>query len=432
MKNSEFSIRLKNKSAILEKLISKKEIINKDDNSLIFYDIGFIESRINELKKLFPANTKHAIAVKAIPLVKILKILKKMEVCVETASLPEIHLALKAGFKAGQIFFDSPAKTIEELKFSLKKGININADSFDELGRINKLIQNKKIKSTIGIRINPQIGEGKISETSVAAKYSKFGIPLNEYRTEIIKYFAENQWLKGIHYHTGSQGMSIEMLTGSAKRIYHLLVDINKAREKAGGNKISFVDIGGGLSANYDPKEKIVLMNDYVNSLRKNVPGLFSSNIKLATEFGRYIYANSGWAVSKVEYVKKSKNTNTAIIHLGADMFLRESYMPGKWHHEIAALSAEGKIKINRNKLKYNLAGPLCFSGDFIRKGIVLPVIKPGDYILIHDTGAYTLSMWSRYNSRQIPKVIGIKSPGGKFAILKERESIENIIDFWS
>src|SRR3972149_2952062 len=206
MKNSEFSIRLKNKSAILEKLISKKEIINKDDNSLIFYDIGFIESRINELKKLFPANTKHAIAVKAIPLVKILKILKKMEVCVETASLPEIHLALKAGFKAGQIFFDSPAKTIEELKFSLKKGININADSFDELGRINKLIQNKKIKSTIGIRINLQIGEGKISETSVAAKYSKFGIPLNEYRTEIIKYFAENQWLKGIHYHTGSQG----------------------------------------------------------------------------------------------------------------------------------------------------------------------------------------------------------------------------------
>lgn len=431
MKNSEFSIRLKNKSAILEKLISKKGIINKDDNSLIFYDMGFIESKINELKSLFPANTKHAIAIKANPLMRNLKNINRMGMCAEAASLPEIHLALKAGFKVDRIFFDSPAKTLEEIKFALKKEININADSFDELGRINKLIQNKKIKSKIGMRINPQVGEGKISETSVAGKYSKFGIPLNEFRTEIIKYFAENQWLKGIHYHIGSQGMSIEVLTKSAKRIYHLTTDINKAREKAGGNKISFIDIGGGLSANYDPKEKIVSMKDYVNSLRKNVQGLFSSNIKLVTEFGRYIYANSGWAVSKVEYVKKSKKTNTAIIHLGADMFLRESYMHGKWHHEISVLNPEGKIKKNKKSMKYNIAGPLCFSGDFISKGVELPEIEPGDYIVIYDTGAYTLSMWSRYNSRQIPKVIGVKD-FNKFVILKDRESVEKVVDFWS
>lgn len=432
MKNSEFSIRLKNKSIILEKLISEKGVIDRNDNSIIFYDLDYIESRINELKSLFPANASHAIAIKAIPLLKVLKYIKKLDISVEAASLPEIHLALKVGFKAGGIFFDSPAKTIEELKFALKKEININADSFDELGRINKLIQNKKIKSKIGMRINPQIGEGKISETSVAGKYSKFGIPLNEYRTEIIKYFAENLWLKGIHYHTGSQGMSIEVLTKSAAKIYRLATDINKVREKSGGNKISFIDIGGGLSANYDPKEKIVSMKDYVNSLRKNVQGLFSSNIELVTEFGRYIYANSGWAVCKVEYIKKSKKTNTAIIHLGADMFLRESYMHGKWHHEISVLNPEGKIKKNKKSMKYNIAGPLCFSGDFIAKGILLPIIEPGDYIVIHDTGAYTLSMWSRYNSRQIPKVIGIKSTDSKFLILKERESVEKVVDFWS
>ena len=57
--------------------------------------------------------------------------------------------------------------------------------------------------------------------------------------------------------------------------------------------------------------------------------------------------------------------------------------------------------------------------------------VKEGDYVLIHDTGAYTLSMWSRYNSRQVPKVVGYYDEGEKFEILKERESLDDVLNFW-
>ena len=58
--------------------------------------------------------------------------------------------------------------------------------------------------------------------------------------------------------------------------------------------------------------------------------------------------------------------------------------------------------------------------------------LQEGDYILIHDAGAYTLSMWSRYNSRQMPKVIGYRSETDKFEVLKERENLEALQEFWS
>lgn len=84
------------------------------------------------------------------------------------------------------------------------------------------------------------------------------------------------------------------------------------------------------------------------------------------------------------------------------------------------------------DKNKYWVAGPLCFSGDVVARDVELPVVEAGDYIIIHDTGAYTLSMWSRYNSRQIPKVIGYHNDTNQFEILKKRETYNDLIRFWS
>ena len=115
--------------------------------------------------------------------------------------------------------------------------------------------------------------------------------------------------------------------------------------------------------------------------------------------------------------------------HLGADFMLRECYNPQDWHHEIGVMDANGKLKSPDKKEKYFIAGPLCFAGDIIGHDLELPEVKEGDYLIIHDVGGYTLSMWSRYNSRQVPKVIGYE--GKKIEILKKRERIPEVVDFW-
>jgi diaminopimelate decarboxylase len=422
-------------SMVFSRALQDPNLVGKYDTALMFYDLSYLDKRISELISLFPKTTLHAIAIKANPLFKILQRLEKLGVGLEAASLAELYLAEKSGVSSERIVFDSPVKTIDEIEYALNLGSHINVDSLHELDRIAELIKDKKFKrrGTIGIRINPQVGTGKIYSTSVAGKYSKFGVSIKENRQELIDKFIKYDWLTGVHLHIGSEGCSIGMLLKGIETVLNFTNETNKIlEEKFAGRKIDIFDLGGGLPVSYHQGIEPVSMCKYVLELRDRFKELFTEKFKLITEFGRYIQANTGWVASKVEYVKRESNVNTAMIHVGADLFLRKCYRPEDWHHEIFVVDHKGKIKKGVDKHKYVVAGPLCFAGDMIAKGVQLPVVEEGDYIIIQDAGAYTLSMWSRYNSRQIPKIIGYIDDGNKFEIIKDRETLEKVIDFWS
>jgi len=409
----------------------RQKLVDQADTSLIFYDLDHITARIHEIISVFPDSALHTAAAKANPLINMLKHVKRLEVGVEVASLPELYLAEKTGFRSEKIVFDSPAKTIDELKYALSLGVHINIDSLQELDRLAGLKEKIKSTSAIGLRINPQVGVGKIAVTSVAGEYSKFGIPLKENYDRLIEKYLRYDWLTGIHLHIGSQGCDLDMLVEGIDRVYKLVNDINaQLMKQSQVRAIKIFDIGGGLPVSYSENQPSPTMAEYAGAIRSRCPDLFSGKFRLITEFGRYIYANSGWVVSRVEYVKPAANIKTAIIHVGADLLLRECYNPEYWHHDISVIDSRGKVK-SGDLEPYTIAGPLCFAGDIIAREIQLPSIDPGDYILIHDTGAYTLSMWSRYNSRQIPRVIGYYGQGDNFEILKSRESLDDIAKFW-
>jgi diaminopimelate decarboxylase len=407
--------------------------IGQEDTAILFHDLSFLEERITELSLLFPDTALHAIAIKANPLQKIIKKINTLGVGVEAATLPELHLATSAGFSPAKIVFDSPAKTAQELAFAHTLGVHINADSLSDLDRIGRIVKDDQPKGTIGVRINPQVGTGKILSTSTAGDYSKFGIPIKEYRQELMGRFIEFPWLQGVHIHIGSQGISLEQLIRGIGTIMDFVHEVNGCLKKKNiHRRIDIIDIGGGLPVSYHRDQAPIPMAQYQAEIKKHYPELFGPDFRLITEFGRYIHTNAGWVVSRVENVKKDRDIDTVMIHVGADLFLRECYNPDDWKHEITVLDSNGNLKSGYGEKNYMIAGPLCFAGDLIARDIPLPKIDPGDFIVIHDTGAYTLSMWSRYNSRQIPKVVGYYQDGQKFEVLKERESIEQILAFWA
>ncbi|MGD8780727.1 MAG: diaminopimelate decarboxylase [Ignavibacteria bacterium] len=421
-------------STVFKKALEEDNILNNEDTASIFYDLTYIKERITNLVGIFPDDTFHTIAIKANPLIAILRYMNKLNVGLEAATIPELYLAKKTGYTYERVVFDSPTKTLKDLEYALNFGCHINADSLPELDRIAEFMKRKdfKTKSTIGVRINPQVGTGEIVSTSVAGIYSKFGVPIEENRQVLIDRFEKYDWLTGVHLHIGSQGCPVDMLIQGIEKVLNFTNEVNEILEqKKAKHKIVIFDLGGGLPVSYHHESQGIPMEQYVGELRKHFPKLFSSNFKLITEFGRYIHANSGWVASKVEYVKRESKINTAMIHVGADLFLRKCYRPEDWHHEIFVLDNKGDIKTGIDNNKYTIAGPLCFAGDILAGGIELPVVNEGDYIIIQDTGAYTLSMWSRYNSRQIPKVIGYHEDGKEFEIIKKRETLEEIIDFW-
>lgn len=418
-------------SEILQSAISGG-VIREEDTCVIFYDMACLEYRLKHLISCFPSGTLHGLAIKANPLTRIMNLARSVGqgIGVETASIGEVNLALHAGYLPAQIVFDSPVKTPADIKFSLAAGIHLNIDNLSELERVSTLY-NSSTQSSIGLRINPQIGLGTILESSVAGEYSKFGVPLKSRHTELEKDFLTYPWLIGVHLHVGSQGCSLDMLTEGIGRLYDFVMEMNPRRIESGLPPISVFDIGGGLPVSYHSGTVPPAMENYVNMISARAPELFNpASFRLITEFGRWTYTNTGWTVSRVEYVKHDPMVKTVMIHAGADLFVRECLNPRDWSHDYTVYDSSGKLKTGQDEMPYNLAGPLCFSGDILAKNVSLPVVEEGDYIVIHDTGSYTFSMWSRYNSRQTPRIAGYRD--GTFEILKEREKIEDLVKFWA
>ncbi len=419
-------------SIALQNALKYSELLTVDDTAVMFHDLSFLEEKFNDLKSLFPKDTLHSVAIKANPLIALLDYLKTLGAGAEAATLPELYFAEKCGYDPQKMVFDSPAKTRQELEYALELGAHVNADSFQELERIDEFLKDNKSNSTIGIRINPQVGSGKIGITSVAGKYSKFGIPLNDMYDELLNIYLKYGWLTGVHLHVGSQGCEMELLLNGVERVLEFAETVNAKLEQTGSDRrIDIFDLGGGLPVSYFRDVAPDSMKDYRDALQSRFPQLFIGTYRLFTEFGRYMHANCGWTASRVEYVKDLAGVKTAMIHVGADLLMRACYLPQDWHHEIAVTDAQGNLKSLDKTDQYTIAGPLCFAGDIIARDVELPELEEGDHLIIHDTGAYTMGMWSRHNSRQLPKVVGYFNDGESFKILKERESLDRVYEFW-
>jgi diaminopimelate decarboxylase len=241
------------------------KLLNDDEPAALFLDLNKFVSNLMSVKRGFgtlpqkegaaPARFLHTMAVKANPLSRTLLIAKSLGFGAEVASPCELEHALRLGFPPADIMFDSPAKTMSDLRRAMTLGARINADSFQELDRIALIHKEmtdagETCESVIGVRINPQLGAGTIAATGTVAKTSKFGIPLEEEnRNRLLKIFASNKWLTSVHCHVGSQGVSPELLLGGAGSILSLAEAVNK---QAGFSQVTSLDIGGGMSVDYD------------------------------------------------------------------------------------------------------------------------------------------------------------------------------------
>jgi diaminopimelate decarboxylase len=417
-------ISLDEAATIVEAALSRRLLDGA--SSAIFHHLGLMRARIAALGAAFPDGTLHAVAIKANPVVEVLREVVQAGAGLESASIEEVELALAAGCPPERIVFDSPAKTAGEIEQAHRRGVYLNADNFVELDRIAAARQTSDSTSRVGLRVNPMVGGGAIAQTSVARADSKFGVPLEIERRKIVAAFAEYDWLTGLHVHVGSQGCELALLVEAVDRIAKLRREIPGAT----GRVVSHIDIGGGLSTVYRTGDTAPTPGEYRELLQARSPDLFAADVRLVTEFGRSIQANCGLAVSRVEYVKPAQRL--AVIHVGADFLLRPVYRPEDWKHEFFVLDPTGMPKSGAAS-PVTVAGPLCFAGDIVARDIPLPPVEPGDWIVIRDVGAYTLSMWSRHCSRGIPAVIGYDPQrGDSLRILRRAETPADVVRFWS
>ena len=393
--------------------------------AVLVHDLDAMLARFRAYRAAFPPGTLHAVAIKANPLVGVLRVLVEEGAGLEAASYEEVALALAAGCPPERVVFDSPAKTEAEIRAALELGVLLNADSLDEVARIAAAWRPGH-RSQVGLRVNPGIGAGRIATTSVAHATSKFGEPIGEDPAPILAAFRRHPWLVGLHVHAGSQGLSVDRLVEAAAVAEGLRRKVDAA---LGSGRVAFVDVGGGLPVAYRTGDEAPAPAALVEGLARVCPGLLDG-VRLVTEPGRSLHAPCGFALSRVEAVKHPGGADVVVHHLGADLLLRAVYRPAEWPHELAALDPRGNPR-EGEATPWIVPGPLCFGGDVLGP---LPLVAPrvGDWLLIRDIGAYTLSMWSRHCSRGIPLVLGIEHRPFRARVLRAAEAPDDVVRFWS
>ncbi|WP_345621082.1 diaminopimelate decarboxylase [Streptomyces ziwulingensis] len=371
----------------------------------------------------------HAFAVKATPLVAVVRLLCEEGLGAEVASPGELALARAAGVPVDRTVLDSPAKTPAELREALALGIAVNADNPQELARVDALIRRAPSASPLGVRVNPQVGGGSIEALSTATATSKFGVALRDEgaREWVVRAYLERPWLTRLHAHTGSQGIPLPLMAQGVAETYALAEEINA---RAGRRQVDTLDIGGGLPVNFASEATRPSYGAYARLLRETVPGLFDGRYGLVTEFGRSLLAKHGTVVARVEYAKSAGGRAVAVTHAGVQVATRTVYVPGAWPLRIAAYDATGRPKRGPVVVQ-DVAGPACFAGDLLATGRALPLLEQGDFVAALDTGAYYFAHHYTYNSLARPGVYGFapdRAGGVSFAVVRRAQSPEEIV----
>jgi len=346
----------------------------------------------------------------------VLKILESEGSYLDAVSPGEVFLALKAGFQPERILFTGTSVRDDELKFLIDSNVTINIDSLSQLKRLLKL----HIPEKLSIRVNPEVGAGHHEHVITAGKNSKFGI----WEADVLEAYrmAKNAGVKqlGIHMHIGSGILTIKPFLLAAKKLLEIACKIH---EKLGIN-FEFIDFGGGLGVPYKPDEKPL----DVERFAERMLNLFKDKIKeydlgkpfFCIEPGRFIVCDAGILLTRVNTLKVTPFKKFIGVDAGFNTLIRP-VMYGSYHPIVVA----NKLNAPEEEV-YDVAGPLCESGDILARDRLLPKISEGDLLAILNAGAYGFSMSSQYNSR--PRCAEVLVRNGEYALIREKEKFEDLV----
>ncbi|MDR2265814.1 MAG: diaminopimelate decarboxylase [Enterobacter asburiae] len=364
-------------------------------------------------------------AQKACSNIHILRLMREQGVKVDSVSLGEIERALAAGYdpKSDSDAIVFTADLIDEPTLARvhELRIPVNAGSVDMLEQLGQVSPGHRV----WLRVNPGFGHGHSQKTNTGGENSKHGIWYTDLPAalEVIQRYSLE--LVGIHMHIGS-GVDYGHLEQVCGAMVRQVIDF--------GQDMEAISAGGGLSIPYREGEEAIDTDHYYglwSAARDKIAAHLGHAVKLEIEPGRFLVAESGVLVSQVRSVKEMGSRHFVLIDAGFSDLMRPA-MYGSYHH-ITALAADGRDLTQAPRVETVVAGPLCESGDVFTQqegGKVetraLPEVKPGDYLVLHDTGAYGASMSSNYNSRPLlPEVL---FDNGVERLIRRRQTIQELL----
>ncbi len=390
------------------------------------YDAAVIEKRIAEVQQFDTVRY----AQKANSNLALLAIMRKHGVKVDAVTAGEMLRAKLAGYELGSddVIFTADIFDNDALEMIREYQIPVNVGSPDMIGQL----ADADINVPITLRINPGFGHGHSQKVNTGGESSKHGI----WHTQIADCLAaakqHSLTIRGLHMHIGS-GADFEHLSEVASAMVDAATTFAQHTDPPGS--LTTISAGGGLPIPYrkDNLERIDLERYYQvwDEARNEIASITGNEIHLEVEPGRYLVAESGYLLTQVRSVKQSGSKHYVIIDAGFNDLVRPSFY-GAYHH-ISIVRPDGSTP--EGVTDAIVAGPLCESCDVFTQeegGFVttrtLPHATPGDFLVLHDAGAYGMAMSSNYNSRRLAAEVLLKD--GEVHVVRDRQSFASLTQF--
>ncbi|MGB0186224.1 MAG: diaminopimelate decarboxylase [Flavobacteriaceae bacterium] len=386
------------------------QIAEEFGSPIYVYDAHKIEAQYKRLTNAFNGvqNLKVHYAAKALTNISVLKFVSNLGAALDTVSIQEVQLGLKAGFAPENIIYTPNGVSLKELETVAELGVQINIDSLDLLEQFGS----KHPNTPVCIRINPHVMAGGNTNISVGHIDSKFGISIHQ--IPLLLRIVENTGMNinGIHMHTGSDILDIDVFLYASEILFETA---KKFKD------LTFIDFGSGFKVPYKPNDvetNIEELGEKLTERFKTFCANYGRELTLAFEPGKFIVSQSGYFLTKVNAIKQTTSTVFAQVDSGFNHLIRPM-LYGAQHHIENISNPEGKERF------YSVVGYICETDTFANNRRINE-ISEGDILAFHNAGAYCFMMSSNYNSRYRPAEVLWYN--GEAQLIRRRETLEDLL----
>ena len=394
-------------------LLVLDEIIDHFGTPFHIYDeAGIHETGQNFIRAFSRLNGfREYYAVKALPNPHILRIMQDLGFGFDCSSVAELLLSRQVGARGEDIVFSSNNTTVAEFQAAAGDGgCILNLDDISLIAKVPRMPE------IISFRYNP--GPRRSGNSIIGDPLeSKYGVAHEKIPDAYKAARALGARRFGLHTMLVSNELNYRYMVETAK----MLLDVATRVSDALGIKFDFINLGGGLGIPYSPKQQPL----DIYSMAAEIADLFLAFAekngympRFFIESGRFMTGPHGvlvtTAINRKDIYRK---------YIGVDACMSALMRPaiyGAYHH-ITVIPKNPQ----QNLEKVDVVGSLCENNDKFAIQRLLPIIKDGDRLLIHDTGAHGHAMGFNYNGRLRPKELLLRT-NGAVELIRRAETVED------
>lgn len=355
---------------------------------LYAYDRRVVTTNIQALRACLPPAIELHYSVKANPMPALVQHMSALVDGFDVASSSELKTVLDTTINPASISFAGPGKVDRDLTMAIAAGVIIHLESEGELHRVSAIGERLGITPKVALRINPDF-ELKLSGMKMSGGPKQFGIDAEEVPRVLQQVSGCGLDFFGFHVFCGSQSLRADAIRDAQTKMLELALRLADSAPIP----LRMLNIGGGFGIPYFPGESALNVDDIADNLHSWMPRLAAQlpTAKLVIELGRYLVGNAGVYVTRVVDRKISRGKVFLVTDGGMNHHLAASGNLGQKIRKNYPLAIGTKMDNEVTEL-VTVVGPLCTPLDLLGDEVELAPAKPGDLVVIFQSGAYGLT----------------------------------------